>query len=399
MKILLVHNNYQQPGGEDTVFSQELQLLKRGGHQVLTYYRSNLEIAGYSVMKMMTLVGRMIWARETRREIASLIRSQKPDLVHIHNTFLMISPSIYTACREARIPVVQTLHNYRLLCSNAIFFRDGHICEECLGRSLWRGVLHGCYRKSRAETAAVALMVTVHRWLRTWSESVNCYIALSEFSRKRFISGGIPAEKIMVKPNFLYEDPGYRTRSDEYMAFIGRLSPEKRVMTLLVAWQRLKVRIPLLIVGGGPERSELERMANELGIVDVRFLGQLPHNETMAVMKNAKSLIFTSEWYENFPMTIVEAFACGIPVICSRLGAMQEIVSDGRTGLHFTPADAGDLAAKVEWAWTHHEEMTTMSRAARSEYEAKYTAELNYEMLMKIYQRVLPGGKATGKEG
>src|ERR1039458_5485079 len=247
MKILLVHNTYQQPGGEDVVFNQERQLLERAGHQVLTYCRSNWEIAGYSPLKRLALVGRMVWAQDSRREIASLLHSQKPDLVHVHNTFLVISPSIYSACKEARVPVEKTLHNYRLLCPAANFFRQGHVCEECLAHSFWRGVAHGCYRGSRAETSAVALMLAVHRWRHTWTWGVNCFITLSEFSRQKFIEGGIPTEKIAVKPNFLYADPGCRARSGEYALFVGRLSPEKRVATVLAAWQRLQARIPLHI--------------------------------------------------------------------------------------------------------------------------------------------------------
>jgi glycosyltransferase involved in cell wall biosynthesis len=389
MKILLVHNSYQQPGGEDVVFDQERQLLERTGHQVVTYCRSNSENNGYFALKQLALVERMVWARDSRREIAGLLHRQKLDVVHVHNTFLMVSPSIYWACREADIPVVQTLHNYRLLCPAAIFFRHGHVCEECLEHSLWRGVLHGCYRDSRAETSAVALMLTVHRWLATWSEMVDCFIALSGFSRQKFIEGGIPAEKMAVKPNFVYADPGCRSRSGEYALFIGRLSPKKRVVTLLAAWQCLQARIPLRIIGGGPERESLEAHTLQMGLSDVRFLGQLPRDEVIAALKKAWCLIFPSEWYENFPVTIAEALACGVPVVCSRLGAMEEIVTDGRTGLHFTPGDADDLAAKVEWAWAHPEEMAAMGRAARAEYEAKYTAERNYEMLMEIYTKAI----------
>jgi glycosyltransferase involved in cell wall biosynthesis len=396
MKILLVHNSYQQPGGEDVVFQQERELLDRAGHEVLTYCRSNWEIAGYSALKRLGLIGRVTWARDSRREIASLLHSQKPDLVHVHNTFLMVSPSIYSACREADIPVVQTLHNYRLLCPAANFFRHGRVCEECLEHSLWRSVLHGCYRKSRTETSAVALMLVVHRWRHTWTQGVKCFIALSEFSRQKFIEGGIPTEKITVKPNFVIADPGCRACGGEYALFIGRFSPEKRLVTLLTAWRRLRVRIPLRIVGGGPERASLEAHAKQMGLSDVRFLGQLPRDEVIAVLKGALWLLFTSEWYETFGMVIIEAFACGVPVICSRLGAMQEIVADGRTGLQFTPSDPDDLAQKIEWAWAHPEEMAAMGRAARAEYEAKYTAERNYEMLMEIYAKAIA---ARGPKG
>jgi glycosyltransferase involved in cell wall biosynthesis len=342
-----------------------------------------------------------VWAADTRREVADLIRREKPQLAHLHNTFPLVSPSIYTACKEAGVPVVQTLHNYRLICPAAIFFRDGKVCEDCLEHSLWRGVLHGCYRHSRIETSAVALMLAVHRWRRTWNWGVNCFIALCEFSRKKFIEGGIPAEKIVVKPNFVYPDPGCRAQSGEYvLLYIGRLSREKRALTLLTAWQRLPVRIPLRIIGAGPEREVLEASAKRFSLVDVRFLGQLPHEEVLADLKGARCLVFTSAWYENFPMTIAEAFACGVPVIASRLGAMEEIVAHGRTGLHFTSGDAEDLAQKVEWAWTHPERMAEMGREARREYETKYTAEKNYPLLMDIYQRVLglaPAGPGGGR--
>jgi glycosyltransferase involved in cell wall biosynthesis len=397
MKILLVHNTYQQPGGEDVVFNQERQLLEGAGHQVLTYCRSNSEIAGHSLFWRPSLAVKTIWAKDTRRNFAGLLRRERPDLVHVHNTFVMVSPSIYAACHEARVPVVQTLHNYRLLCPAAIFFRHGRVCEECFEHSLWRSVVHGCYRNSRAATSAVALMLAVHRWRRTWTRGVNCFIALSEFSRGKFIEGGIPAEKIALKPNFVYADPGCRGISGQYALFIGRLSPEKRVVTLLAAWQRLRAPIPLRIIGGGPEREFLEASAKQPGLSNVCFLGQLPRDEVISALKGARFLLFTSEWYENFPVSIAEAFACGVPVICSRLGAMQEIVADGRTGLHFTPGDAQDLAAKVEWAWTHPEEMAAMGRAARAEYEAKYTAERNYEMLMEIYEKVL--GAGAGQRG
>jgi FkbM family methyltransferase len=389
MKIMLVHNQYQQPGGEDVAFEQERRLLERAGHQVVVYQRSNLEIDELFAVGRITLVKNIVWAADSHREFTNLLTQEKPRLVHIHNTFVMVSPSVYLACEQANIPVVQTLHNYRLICPAAGLFRDGHVCQECVGHTLWPGVRHGCYRDSRLATGAVALMLAVHRNRHTWDQKIHGYIALTEFARSKFVEGGLPAERLFVKPNFVYPDPGAGLGGGKYAVFAGRLSAEKRVSTILAAWAQLGNGIPLLIIGDGPVRKELELRAAELGLTLVSFLGRLTRPETLAKMRDACCLLMPSECYENFPLTIAEAFACGTPVICSRLGAMREIVEDGRTGLHFTPGDAGDLAAKVEWAWTHLDEMNAMGREARLEYEAKYTAERNYEVLADVYQRLL----------
>jgi len=372
MKILLVHNSYQQHGGEDTVVEQERQLLERAGHGVAVYQRSNHEIQDCSAVGRLQLPGRAVWATDSRREIVQLISQHQPEVVHVHNTFVVVSPSIYSACQEAQIPVVQTLHNYRLLCPAATFFRDGHVCEECVDHSLWRGIRYGCYRDSRLQTATVALMLAIHRHRGTWTQDVNCYIALTEFVRRKFVEGGLPEDKIFVKPNFVHPDPG-ADREDHgragYALFVGRLSPEKGVHTLLAAWQRLHSRIPLLIIGDGPQRAELEAEAQHLGLSGVQFRGFLPRAETLSVIKAARFLLVPSGWYETFGLTIVEAFACATPVICSRLGVMPEIVEEGRTGLHFTPGDPDDLAAKAEWAWSRPERMRAMGKEARTEYK------------------------------
>jgi len=282
--------------------------------------------------------------------------------------------------------VIQTLHNYRLLCPNAILYRDGGVCEDCLGRLPWPGVMRGCYRGSRAQTVVVAAMLAVHRWLKTWLEKVDIYIALTEFARRKFIEGALPAEKVVVKPNFVHPDPGVRDGSGNYAIFVGRLSREKGVLTLLAAWELLK-DIPLKIAGDGPLVEDVRRRSQMLGGVEV--LGRRDHKDVIGLLKGARFLVFPSEWYECFPVTFVEAFACGVPVIASRLGAMAEIVEDGRTGLHFTPGDPDDLAARVVYAWSHPERMREMGREARAEYEAKYTAERNYQMLMDIYHRAI----------
>lgn len=389
MKIILVHNAYQRPGGEDAVFEQECRMLEQAGHQVVAYRRSNWDAEAYRRIRLLSLAKRTVWASDSRRDFLQLLRQEKPDLVHVHNTFVMISPSIYSACFQAQVPVVQTLHNYRLLCLAANFFRDGKVCEECLGTSLWRGVGHACYRQSYPASAVVALMLSSHRLRHTWQREVSCFIALSQFARNKFVEGGLPAEKIFVKPNFVAPDPGARHTLGDYALFVGRLSPTQRVDTVLAAWKRLPRSIPLHIIGDSSDRQQLQAQAAGQGLPNVEFQGQLPREQTLAAIHRARFLIFASEWYENFPMTIAESFACSTPVICSRLGAMQEIVSDGRTGLHFTPADSQDLAAKVEWAWTHPEQTQAMGTQARAEYEHKYTAEKNYPLLLEIYRHAL----------
>jgi glycosyltransferase involved in cell wall biosynthesis len=389
MKIVLVHNSYQQAGGEDVVFEQERAILERAGHDVIAYHRSNTEIDELGVLGRISLAKNSVWSTRTRREFGALLARECPDIVHVHNTFVMISPSIYSACQEQGIPVIQTLHNFRLMCPAATFYRDGKICEDCVEHSLWSGVRHGCYRDSKAATATLALILASHRRLGTWRNSVDRYIAMTEFARGKFISAGFDSSKVVVKPNFVDSDPGPRTGIGDYALYTGRLSPEKGIGTMLDAWERLPVQCPLQIVGNGPERADLEAQVRDRHIPGVTFRGRLSRAETISTVKGARFVLAPSLWYEGFPMVIAEALACGTPVICSRLGAMQEIIADRVTGLHFTPGDAEDLAQKAAWAWNHPFEVSEMGRAARREYEKKYTADRNYELLMGIYHQTL----------
>lgn len=386
MRVLAAHNFYQADGGEDVVFKNESSLLESRGHTVITYMDHNDRIRE---MGALTLGATTIWNRRTVASLRSLIERERPEIAHFHNTFPLISPSAYYACKRAGVPVVQTLHNYRLLCPTATLFRDGSPCEECLDRSLWRGVKHGCYRDSRSATAGVAAMLSFHRFRNTWRDGVECFIALTHFSKNKFVQAGFPEKKIEVKPNFVNPDPGCRTQSGGYALFVGRLSQEKGASTLLSAWRNLASQVPLRIVGEGPLRSNLEQLARQHRLSCVRFEGRLSHEDSILAIKGASFLIFPSRCWETFGMVAIEAFACGTPVIASRLGAAAEIVRDGHTGLHFTPGDAQDLAVKVEWAIEHTREMEQMGRNARSEYETKYTAERNYEMLMQIYHNAI----------
>jgi glycosyltransferase involved in cell wall biosynthesis len=395
LHVITVHNRYLMRGGEDEVFESEARLLEDRGCKVQAISQEMTYPNGVAGKIRVAL--NAVWSKPWHDDFRATLREVRPDVVHVHNFFPLVSPAIYDACRDAGVPVVQTLHNYRLLCPGATFYRDGHVCEECPAHGLQRSVIHGCYRDSRLGTATAAVMLKVHRQRNTWTEGVNRYIALTEFSRRKFVEGGLPAERIVVKPNFVLPDPGPGRGSRDYAMFVGRLVDLKGVPTMLAAWKRLRQRVPLVIAGDGPYRVELEAELGRNGLSAVEYRGRLSRPETLAAMQGAKFLIFPSEWYEGFPVTIAESFACGTPVIASRLGSMADIVADGRTGLHFEAGNADDLAQKVEWAWSHDAEMATMSRAARAEFEARYTAARNYEELIDVYRAAIDSVDQPGK--
>ena len=391
MKILVVHNSYQQHGGEDVARDAEARLLRRAGHAVIEYSRSNSDLIGASFPHQLTVASETLWSRRSFRELRALLAREKPHVAHFHNTFPLISPSAYHACADAGVPVVQTLHNYRLLCPGATFFRAGQACEKCLRRPLaWPAVFHACYRNSRGASSVAALLPAVHRAMGTWRRNVAVYLALSEFARQKFIEGGLPAEKIVVKPNFVTDAGPAKEAPGDYALYLGRLSEEKGVRVLLAAWQRLRIPVPLKIAGDGPLADELSaQLARQDFPASVEWLGAVPHSQIAALLRHARFLVVPSLCFENFPLAIAEAFACGLPVIASRLGACAEIVADSATGLLFTPADARDLGEKVSWAWAHPREMLAMGVAARAEYEAKYNSTAALRHLESIYERAL----------
>jgi glycosyltransferase involved in cell wall biosynthesis len=385
MRILIAHNYYQQAGGEDGCVAAEAAMLEAHGHEVIRYSVHNDSIDGMSTLDV---AARAVWSRPAYHQIQELIRARRPQIAHFHNTFPLISPAAYYAARAENVGVVQTLHNYRLLCPGATFFRNGRVCESCLGRSIpWPGAAHKCYRGSRAASAAVVTMLATHRALSTWREAVDCYIALTEFNRQKFIAGGLPAHKIAVKPNFAYPDPSPSAGTGGYAIFVGRLSAEKGVETLLTAWKSLGGSVPLKIVGDGPFAGMVrEAAATATGI---EWLGSKPLADVYALIGEALFLVLPSECYENFPRVIVEAFAKGTPVLVSRLGAMAEVVDHGRTGLNFEPGNPDDLARKARQLLAEQVKLSHMRQAARQEYERQYTAAINHDMLMAIYGQTL----------
>ncbi len=383
LRIISVFNRYALRGGEEEVFEAETEMLTGRGCQVNAVSVKTEPPEGPFAKAALAM--QATWSAAWHKQISELLAKNCPDVVHVHNSFPLISPSIYYACQRAKVPVVQTLHNYRLLCPGALFFRDGKVCEDCLHGGLHQGVKHGCYRESKAQTAAVALMVGVHRTMGTWSQKIDAYIALTEFARNKFIQGGLPADRISVKSNFLQFDPGSRQATGKGAIFVGRLSEQKGLLTLLNAWRRVPRDFPLRIIGEGPLVAKLHAIKRDWRLDGVSIEGRLPRPETIAAIRGAQFLIFPSEWYECFPLTLIEAFACGVPVIAARLGAMEEIVEDGQTGIFFRPGDSADLAEKIHWGRSHREEIASMSHACRHEFLKKYTVEQNFDQLMKIY--------------
>lgn len=389
MRILIGHNHYKIPGGEDAVVQAEYSLLRDFGEQVFLYKRSNREFDSSSVMGKLKYMRTLGWSSETYRDIKALVRRFRPDVAHFHNIFYVITPAAYFACKEEGIPVVQSQHNFRLICSNGLLYRNNKVCEDCLHKSLWQGVYHGCYGNSRVLTAFIAGMLIDHWKKGTWENTVDLYITASQFGRQKLIEGGLPPEKIVVKPNFVYPVPDIQQRQEEnYALYVGRLSREKGVHMLLEAWRSIPY-CPLKIMGDGPLAGGLKKYAKDHGIKNVDFLGFTSPEEYNRVMNGAKFLLVPSQCYESFPRIIVEAFSYGIPIVASRLGTLAEIVEDEKTGLLFDPADTNDLIAKIHWINQHNEDLLKMGKMARCVFEEKYMARKNFDSLMDIYNRAI----------
>lgn len=381
MNILVVHNKYQQRGGEDAVVEAEVELLARAGHVINVAVVSNDEVSGLPA-KARTFL-KTPYNVERKSWLIGLLLQYRPDVVHIHNFFPLLTPSVHEAASEHGAAVVQTLHNYRLLCAGALFLRDGHVCEKCLqGSSLW-GLVHRCYRGSLPASLAVTRMQVRAKRSEVWKRHVHRFIALTEFAREKFVEGGLPAERIAVKPNFVTSPQGLPELDRNGAIYVGRLSAEKGVKLLLEAWRSFP-HIPLTIVGDGPERQELEAMAP----ANVTFTGALTGSDVRGRMAQAQCLIMPSIWYETFGLTIIEAFSVGTPVLASRLGAMAELVDDGVTGQTFEPNE-NHLVDAIRAAFSDNGRLLQMGRAAAALYKARYTPQANLAQLEDIYEAAL----------
>ncbi len=384
MRILLIHNHYLEQGGEDEVVRTEKAMLKRFGHEVIFYERSNAELSHLNPLQKIRYFTRDIfWSKKTYEEVCQIINEQKPDIAHIHNTFLMISPSVYEACFEKRIPVVQTLHNYRFLCPIGTFYRKTKVCEDCLKTGKKSAVIHRCYKNSYIASSILINIIRFFFQNKILSQKINHFIVLSEFSLKKYLDNGFPTEKFSIKPNFLDFDPGISETQGQYALFVGGFFPYKGIRTLLKAWDKLKEDFPLKMIGDGPL---FKRLKERFGKSNIEFLGRKPFKEILEYLKGALFVIVPSECYENFPRIIVEAYACGIPVIASNLGAMKDLVKDHSHGLLFEAGNSDDLALKITHLIRNKALVQELGKNAREEYMRKYTFERNYESLMEIYK-------------
>lgn len=383
MRILMLHNRYLVPGGEDQCSIAEAALLRDYGHEVELLEEDNRRIEQLGQAR--TAI-RTVWSRESYRRIDELLRSRPFDILHVQNFFPLWSPSVYYAASRNRVPVVQTLHNYRLMCVNSLFFRDQHLCQECLGRFLpWHGVVHACYRNSRAASAVVAGMVGAHKLVGTWRNRVSMYIAVSEFAREIYVAGGLPANKITVKPNFIHPSPPPGNGGGGYALYVGRLSQEKGIATMLNAWNAAHEAIPLKIVGEGSLAEFVVAAAQKSK--GIKYLGARSLPEVLDLMRSAEFLVFPSEWYETMGRTIMEAFAVGTPVVATNIGPPATMVIPGVTGFHFTPGNVSELRERVEWCSQNLNQVRAMRSNARQAFENHYTGAANARMLLAIYER------------
>lgn len=386
MRILLAHNYYRQRGGEDIAFEAEAELLQKYGHQVYISTASNEELAGE---KLKSIGLRAIWSRKSNKKISEIIEEFRPEIAHFHNTFPLLSPSIHKACKDQGVPVVQTLHNYRLHCPVATFFRDGVVCEDCVGKLVtWPAVLHNCYHQSRTESAGVSAMLLIHRAMRSWTENVDVFIAPTEFARRKLQRGYLAKSRFEVKSNFISRDPGVGRNLGEYVLYVGRLTPEKGIIPLLDAWNQLE-GIPLKVIGDGPLLATLRGRVNASATSDIEVLGPRPHDDVLEIMRGARFLAFPTLWHETFGNVVIEAFACGVPVLASNRGAIGELVSNGVTGRTFDPTNVDEIASKIRAAWGEGVQLEKLRKAARLEFELKYTADSNYQRLNEIYSTLL----------
>jgi len=389
MRLLIGHNYYQQSGGEDFLFKTQTKMLKDFGHEICLYERHNNEIKPDLLAKLRQSL-ELRWSTRSYDEIRQLIRSFKPQLVHFHNTFYVTTPSVIYACRDEGVPVVLSLHNFRLMCVNGLFFRDNKPCEDCLTKGWTQGIVHQCYRHSYFSSAMAADMVQYHWRRQTWTQHVDQFIVATDFSRQKHIKAGIPADKISVLPHSV-ESPASVVDAAQrggYALYAGRLSEEKGIDFLIKAWEGM-TDIPLYVMGTGPRKEAIEQLIKDRGYTHIKMLGFMKRDEYVDVMSKANFLIVPSLCYDNFPMVVAEAYSYGVPVVASRLGTLVGCVDEGINGMLFEANQAEDLRAKCRQLMGDTTKRASMSAFARQKYEHEFTPAINYQALTAIYARVV----------
>ena len=397
-RILQVHNFYQIPGGEDVVVRNEKRLLEEHGHTVFTYYRTNKELKEKGIWGKLCLPFTSVYSFRTVREVKKIIRENKIDIVHVHNTLTMVSPSVFYAAFRCHVPVVQTLHNFRMLCPAGSFFRDNVICEECVADGLRCAVRHKCYRGSTAQTVVSAMILKIHRMLGTYRR-VN-FICLTEFNRKKLLNAlnapsvpkrrwAVDADRVYIKPNFTFAEglaPSSESGQEEYFLFAGRVEALKGIDIAIKAFEQLPEK-KLYIAGTGPMMEEMQAYVKEHQLTNIRFLGYLQKEEMSERFYHARAVIMTSQCYEAFAMTIAEAYSYGVPVIAGSVGNMDGMVKEGITGVKFEYNSAEELAEKVREFETL--DVHKLKENARAFYQKRLRPEDNYRKLEEIYEDIL----------
>ena len=384
MKILQIHNAYIFRGGEDTVVEQERNLLVENGHEVFQLKKKNKEEI-INLIDKLKVAKNLSYSKAAKNIVYNEIKKINPEIAHIHNTFPLWSASVFDACIENNIPIVLTLHNYRTICANGLFFRKKKVCEKCLNRSPYHSVLYGCYQNSRIKSLPVAKMIDNNQKNNIWGKKINRFIVLTNFAKNKFIQANFPKNKIRVKPNFISTKIFPDTTNDilkKNCLYVGRLSQEKGIKTLLKAWE--SISFPLKIFGDGPLYNQLNKNQP-----NINFLGEHSRDKIIKEMKLAKFLIFPSECYEGFSMTMLESFSLGLPVLASNIGSMREIIEDNYNGILFKTGDFIDLKKKINWLLANPDECRRLAQNALKDYSIKYSKEENYKILIKIYKEVI----------
>ena len=379
MNILLVHNRYQQPGGEDVVAAAEAELLRRRGHSVTLLEVDNQAIRGWAAKLGTAVVTPYNPFR--RAWMADQVRRWGSEVVHVHNFFPRLSPAVLDGAADAGAAAVHTMHNYRSICANGLMLRDDRPCEQCLANGKWEAVRHHCYRGSCAGTAAVVAMQQLAKWRNAWNRPGRRLIALSRFARSKLIAGGIPPQRIVVKANFVDLPPeAVHPAARAGVLYVGRLAVEKGVHIFADAARRLP-HLRFTMIGAGPEEAELRRQAPP----NLHLTGAMPHDGARQAIATARLLVLPSLWFEGLPMTLLEAFAAGTPVVASRIGSLQESVLDRVNGCTFTPGDAADLAAVLAELDVDDAARAALGQRARATAEAQFSPDANGKRLEAIY--------------